>query len=255
MSFVEGEGDPEWGGGANGGDLFCCFWHAPSSGRKRANLSTGRVRNNSLLKNLSRKMCVCNRSMPSTATMVEYEVSRLSLGVGLHVATSHSASALVEGDFRFDEVQWIICWHLVMWWSFGTYQRFQYDNKIAIPRINNPGDFVLGSIFDVSIEKSRFGSHHPVSLTRYRCSAIVQNLQGKALYIYGAFSDKFWGVPLIFSSNQPQPGRINPSSCLKSRCFVGGLIFSGRLGEISTSHVTMVDLGAPANKSISFNGS
>ena len=204
---------------------------------------------------ISRKLCVCNRSMPSTATTVEYEVPKISLGVGLHVATSQSTSASVEGDFRFDEVQWIICWHLVMWWSFGTYQRFQYDNKIAIPRINNPGEFVLGSIVDVSIEKFRFGSHHPVSLTRYRCSAIVQNLQGKALYIYGAFSDKFWGVPLIFSSNQPQPGRINPSSCLKSRCFVGGLIFSGRLGEISTSHVTMVDLGAPANKSISFNGS
>ena len=161
-----------------------------------------------------RKTCVCNRSMPSTATTVACEVSKFSLGVGLHVATSQSTSASVEGDFRFDEVQWIICWHLVMWWSFGTYQRFQYDNKIAIPRINNPGEFVLGSIVDVSIEKSRFGSHHPVSLTRYRCSAIVQNLQGKALYIYGAFSDKFWGVPLIFSGNPPRPRRINPSSFL-----------------------------------------
>ena len=79
--------------------------HADFGDSYRNKSTTGRVRNNSLLKNLSRKMCVCNRSMPSTATMVEYEVSRLSSGVGLHVATSHSASALVEGDFRFDEVQ------------------------------------------------------------------------------------------------------------------------------------------------------
>ena len=131
---------------------------------------------------ISRKMSVFNCSMPSTATTVACEVSKFSLGAGLHVATSQSTSSSVEGDFRFDEVGWIICWYSVIWWSFGTYQRFQYDNKIAIPRINNAGDFVLGSIVDVSIEKSRFGSHHPVSLTRYRCSAIVQNLQGKALY-------------------------------------------------------------------------
>ena len=58
---------------------------------------------------ISRKWYVCNRSMPSTATTVEYEVSKISLGVGLHVATSHITSASVEGDFRFDEVKWIIC--------------------------------------------------------------------------------------------------------------------------------------------------
>ena len=90
---------------------------------------------------ISRKICICNRSMPSTATTVACEVSKFSLGVGLHVATSQSTFASIEGDFRFDEVQWIICWHLVMWWSFGTYQRFQYDNKITIPGEKHQGIF------------------------------------------------------------------------------------------------------------------
>jgi len=42
--------------------------------------------------------------MPSTATTVACEVSKFSLGVGLHVTTSQSTFASIEGDFRFDEV-------------------------------------------------------------------------------------------------------------------------------------------------------
>ena len=53
---------------------------------------------------ISRKMSVCNCSMPSTATTGACEVSKFSLGVGLYVATSQSTSASVEGDFRCDEV-------------------------------------------------------------------------------------------------------------------------------------------------------
>ena len=109
---------------------------------------------------ISRKICVCNRSMPSTATTVEYEVPKIFLGVGLHVATSHFTSASVEGDFRFDEVKWIICWHSANSRSFGTYKRSQYDNKITIPRRKNLAEFVLGPIFDVAIENPWFGSHH-----------------------------------------------------------------------------------------------
>ena len=122
---------------------------------------------------ISRKLCVCNCSMPSTATTVEYEVSKVSLGVGLHVATSQPTSASVQGDFRFDEVQWIICWHSANSRSFGTYQRFQYDNKITIPRIKNLAESVLGPIFDVAIEKTGFGSHHITPLSACGCGPLL----------------------------------------------------------------------------------
>ena len=39
--------------------------------------------------------------------------------------------------------------------------------KWLLDTLNNPGDFVLGSIVDVPIEKSRFGSHYPVSRLPY----------------------------------------------------------------------------------------
>ena len=115
---------------------------------------------------ISRKICICNRSMPSTATTVACEVSKFSLGVGLHVTTSQSTFASIEGDFRFDEVQWIICWHSANSRSFGIYQRLQYDNKITIPRRKKLGELVLGPIVDVAIEKPRFRSHHVAPLPR-----------------------------------------------------------------------------------------
>ena len=42
-----------------------------------------------------------------------------------------------------------------------------------------------------------------------------QNRRIAYITTYGAFSFKFWGVLLIFSSDSPQPRRINPSSSLK----------------------------------------
>ena len=85
---------------------------------------------------ISRKMSVCNCSMPSTATTVACEVSKFSLGVGLHVATSQSTSASVEGDFRFDEVKWIICWHSQWFCDTWYIQGGSVNSKVDL-RIKN----------------------------------------------------------------------------------------------------------------------
>ena len=51
---------------------------------------------------------------------------------------------------------------VILWYN----QRFQYDNKITIPRSKNLAEFVLGPIVDVAIEKPRIGSHHCAPLPR-----------------------------------------------------------------------------------------